>query len=310
MLRLLVIYGHSEQAFAIPQGEAHLGSAPENDIVVRVPGVSRRHALVRRCPGGIEITDLGSKNGLLVGGQRVPRTILTPGLRLQIGAAWFTVEEISTTGEVLAGLLQDSSEKKAYPSPGTATPEPIEDVERVTPDKAVLALAYHITQVGAGLPGTRADLLARIKATLQAEAFASFERISRGRLRILENVGEFSSEDTRLLASVAEDLGSPQHEQVVLKRIGSLLLTGRDAWFLGVRFTEEDVAREGWRKDFLRFLAHKFFLPVRSLDEVDAEEASRVLALVRGNKKRTATLLDISRGTLYKLLTDRSTPKR
>jgi hypothetical protein len=309
MLRLLATYRDEEQVFAVPENEAQLGSASENAIVLRVPGVSRRHALVRRSPGGVEVVDLGSKNGLFVEGRRVQRAILTPGLRLQIGTAWIEVEEISASAEALAFMLQDSSEGAAHPFPSTPTVEPGKDCRSCSPVDAALALAYHIAQAGVGLPGRRSDLFARIRATLGAEAFASFERTRRGRLRVLESAGEFLLEETKLLASQVEGANSLAREQVVLLRTGRLLLSGRDTWFLGARFGDEYWTHEGWRKDFLRFLAHQLFLPVRNLDDLNASEASRVLALARGNKRRTALLLGVSPGTLYKLLTRRSVPK-
>lgn len=309
MLRLIATYDHAEQIFAIPEGEARLGSAPENDMVLRVPGVSRRHALVRRCPGGVEIVDLRSKNGLFVEGEQVTRATLTPSLRVQIGAAWLGIEEVSGSGEALALLFQDSSEEIVRPSTRTGTLGPRRTPGKGTPAETALALAYHIAQFGVGLPGTRADLLARIKAALGATAFASFERTRRGKLHILESLGEFSSEETRALAFLAAGASSSAGGQVVLQRTGPLLLAGRDAWFLGASFPEESLAREGWRKDFLRFLAHELFLPVRNLDEVNAEEATRVLAFARGNKKRAAALLGVSRGTLYNLLARRNAPR-
>jgi FHA domain/Bacterial regulatory protein, Fis family len=305
MLRLLVLHGHEEQVFALPEGEARLGRAPENDFVVRAPGVSRRHALVRRTSGGVEVVDLSSKNGLLVEGRRVRSTILTPGLRLQIGAAWLEVEEVSSSSaKELAHMVPYSSERSAPILP-TGTAAPGGGPQGRLPADEALTLAYHIAQAGAGLPGKRDDLFLRIQATLGAKAFASFERTRRGRLRTCENVGEFHSDEIEILASIAADARAADHEQVVLRRAGRLLLAGRDAWFLGVSFAEESLAQEGWRKDFLRFLAHQLFAPVRSLDELSSSEASRVLALARGNKRRTAALLGISPGTLYKLLTSK-----
>jgi pSer/pThr/pTyr-binding forkhead associated (FHA) protein len=174
MLRLIATYDHTERVFTLPEGEARLGSAPENDMVLSVPGVSRRHALVRSIPGGVEIVDLGSKNGLLVEGERVARTVLTPGLRVQIGAVWLGIEEISGSGEVLALLLEESSEEMVRPSPRTATLGARRAVARGTPAEAALVLAFHIAQFGARLPGTRDDLLLRVKATLHADALASF----------------------------------------------------------------------------------------------------------------------------------------
>jgi hypothetical protein len=309
MYRLLATHGYEEQVFPVPESEAGLGSAPENAIVLRVTGVSRRHALVRCHPEGVEVLDLGSKNGLFVEGRRVKRAVLTPGLRLQIGAAWLEIEDVSSSQAALELMVQGSLEQVSHPPSMTPIVQAGADQRRLSPADAALALAYHIAQVGVGLPGRRTDLLARIKATLGAETLASFERTRRGILRILESEGGLSPEETQLLNSLAKGARSSIPEQTVLKRTGRLLLAGREPWFVGVRFAEEALAREGWRKDFLRFLAHQLFAPVRNLDHLNASEAARVLALARGNKRRTAALLGISPGTLYKLLSRRSPPK-
>lgn len=309
MLRLVVTHGNEEQVFAVPEGEAKLGSAPEMDLVVRASGVSRRHALVRRVSGGIEVLDLGSKNGLVVEGQRVANAILTPGEWLQIGIAWLGIEEISASEESLALMIHSPSRRTAPPSPATLSLGSPEDLASRGPADIALALAYRIVETGAGLPGARADLLTEIKDTIGAEVFASFERTRRGKLLLWETTGDFLPKDTDLLTSLAVDAHASGPERVVLARQGRLLLAGRGEWFLGTKFREESLAREGWRKDLLRFLIHQLFLPVRSLDDVNSSEASRVLALAKGNKKKAALLLGVSRGTLYKLLT-RHTSKR
>src|SRR6266545_971272 len=308
MYRLLATHGYEEQVFPVPESEAQLGSASENGIVLRATGVSRRHALVRRRPEGVEVLDLGSKNGLFVEGQRVKHAVLTPGLRLQIGVAWLEVEEVSSLEAVLFMLQESSGQPRCLPKITTAV-RASADPRKLSPADRALALAYHVAEVGVGLPGKRTDLLARIKATLGAETLASFERTRRGILRILESEGGFSPEETKFLSTLAEGARSSIPEQTILKRTGRLLLAGREPWFLGASFAEETLAREGWRKDFLRFLAHELFAPVRNRDHLSASEAARVVALARGNKRRTAALLGISPGTLYKLLSRRSSPK-
>ena len=66
MLRLLSIYGQEERVFEVPEYEAQLGSGPENDLVLRVPGISRRHALVRRERALLAFdADLGSETSLV-----------------------------------------------------------------------------------------------------------------------------------------------------------------------------------------------------------------------------------------------------
>jgi hypothetical protein len=305
MLRILVSHGYEEQVFPLPEGEARLGSAPENEISLRVKGVSRRHALLRRCPEGVEIIDQGSRNKLFVGGGQVERAILTPGLRVQIGMAWLEVEEVSSSAKALAALVHSSEERASLPL-RTAAVEPGKDPRTLSPDAAALALAYHVAERGAGVPGQRADLLLRIKATLGAEALATFDRRLHGKLRPWESEGRLLPGDIRLFDSLALGVRT---NQAILKRAGRFLIAGRDSWFLGAKFAEESLAQEGWRKDLLRFLGTQLFRPIQSLDDLDAAEAERVLALTRGNKKKTAELLHRARGTLKDLLARRASHK-
>jgi Inner membrane component of T3SS, cytoplasmic domain len=300
MLRLLVTHGEEETVFALPDAEARLGRASWNDIVLRVPGVSRKHALLRRCSKGVQVVDDESKNGLFVEGEKVPSTILTPGLRLQIGEAWLQLEEAFSTEESLA-LLPERSSKPTAPLAPTLTVEPGSDPRgELSPKDASLALAFHIAQTGVGLPGERPDLLARIRAGLGAEAFLMIEKRRPGRLHILERAGEYPPQ--KELASLLEGSGKSSFPgQVSLKQSGYVLLAGRDTWFLVARFADETLARERWRKELLWFLAHRFLLPVRPLRDVNVSEARRVRALA-GTRKRTAKLLGIARGTLNTLV--------
>ena len=55
----------------LDHGEHVLGRDPDVEIFLNSPGVSRRHALIRISAGAATIEDLGSKNGTLVGDQRV-----------------------------------------------------------------------------------------------------------------------------------------------------------------------------------------------------------------------------------------------
>ncbi len=62
-----------------------LGSVDGNTVVLLDPGVSRRHAGIRRDEHGYEVADLGSTNGIYVNGQRVPKQRLAPGDVVRIG---------------------------------------------------------------------------------------------------------------------------------------------------------------------------------------------------------------------------------
>jgi predicted component of type VI protein secretion system len=64
------------------------------DLTLDDPQVSRRHAALRPAPdGGLELEDLGSRNGTWVNGTRVAGTVrLAPGDRVQLGDTAFEVE--------------------------------------------------------------------------------------------------------------------------------------------------------------------------------------------------------------------------
>jgi DNA-binding winged helix-turn-helix (wHTH) protein len=75
-----------DQVFPLAEGESVLGRDPSVQVLVDVPGVSRRHAriVVRGADAAVE--DLGSKNGTFVGDRRVDApTPLADRDRLRLG---------------------------------------------------------------------------------------------------------------------------------------------------------------------------------------------------------------------------------
>ena len=63
------------------------------DVTLDDEEVSRRHAVVRPVPGGLEVEDLGSLNGTWVNGARIERAAwLAPGDELRVGRITFAVE--------------------------------------------------------------------------------------------------------------------------------------------------------------------------------------------------------------------------
>ncbi len=77
----------SGQEFPLWRGAAYIGRAHDCEIRVSDSSVSRRHArLVLAGPPELpEVVDLGSANGLSIGGVQVPRTVLAAGDRLRLG---------------------------------------------------------------------------------------------------------------------------------------------------------------------------------------------------------------------------------
>jgi pSer/pThr/pTyr-binding forkhead associated (FHA) protein len=62
---------HSGRVHQIPYGEHFLGRSGDVSVVLDHPDVSRRHARLEVGPDGVIVYDLGSKNGIVVDGERI-----------------------------------------------------------------------------------------------------------------------------------------------------------------------------------------------------------------------------------------------
>jgi pSer/pThr/pTyr-binding forkhead associated (FHA) protein len=64
-----------------------IGRAPENDIVLNAPKVSRNHARVELTDKGMTLIDNRSANGTFIGEEKITRRVLTGGESVHIGPA-------------------------------------------------------------------------------------------------------------------------------------------------------------------------------------------------------------------------------
>jgi two-component system response regulator GlrR len=78
--------------FVLRSGVCLIGAAPDADIVIDDPTVSRRHLELELVPEGVALRDLGSRNGTFVAGHRVERATVAPGTRVLVGAAELSIE--------------------------------------------------------------------------------------------------------------------------------------------------------------------------------------------------------------------------
>lgn len=58
--------------YDLPERTMTVGRAPESDIVLHDQFASRNHAEIRYVDGGYQVHDLGSKNGVILDGRRLP----------------------------------------------------------------------------------------------------------------------------------------------------------------------------------------------------------------------------------------------
>ena len=75
----------SGQSIELRDDVTTVGSVVGNSIVLADPGVSRKHAGIRRIDGGYELAGLGSTNGIYVNGHRLPKKNLAPGDVIRVG---------------------------------------------------------------------------------------------------------------------------------------------------------------------------------------------------------------------------------
>lgn len=84
-------------------GAFTIGRRPGNSLQVTDGSVSGRHAEVHVSTAGVSVRDLGSTNGTLVDGQKVPAAQLTHGGRFSLGAVEFTLLDQGLAGAPAPG---------------------------------------------------------------------------------------------------------------------------------------------------------------------------------------------------------------
>ncbi|HPC82879.1 MAG TPA: sigma 54-interacting transcriptional regulator [Thermoanaerobaculaceae bacterium] len=103
--RLVIQTAAGEVRHVLASGDNLVGSAPGCAVRLLEPTVSRRHAILRVGENGLEIEDLGSRNGTLVGGVRLRGTRpLAVGEPLVLGGVSAAVEEVQA-GDLEAAVV-------------------------------------------------------------------------------------------------------------------------------------------------------------------------------------------------------------
>jgi DNA-binding CsgD family transcriptional regulator len=115
-VRVVVVSGPDEgAAYEIGETVCVLGRDATADVVLRGEGVSRHHAkLIADHEGGVQVIDLGAKNGTWLNGTQVKAALLQHGDTLQVGrvvlryerAAAVTTVRTDAEGELTARELE------------------------------------------------------------------------------------------------------------------------------------------------------------------------------------------------------------
>jgi DNA-binding NtrC family response regulator len=192
MLRVTLRAGDRFQVFAVPAHPQVLGSGEDCELRFAGRGISRRHARLVGVEGGVRVEDVASRNGLWLRGKRCAEAVLAPGDRLQVGEAWLSVEEVSTS-DAEAELRLPRSPTVAAEAVEQSTGTPGAIVAPAGSMAAVLRLVRlleraPVAPVGAG----RERLLCEARGALGAQTLLVF-RVQRSEPVVAEWSGASSS---------------------------------------------------------------------------------------------------------------------
>jgi transcriptional regulator of acetoin/glycerol metabolism len=140
--------GSALEAPLLPGRELVIGSGPLADLVLDDATVSERHCRVTHAGGWLEVTDLGSRNGVRVGGVRVAHASLPLGAGCELGRTFV---------RVLAGAGAARPEE-APPLPNLVGQSPAMRVLSATVRRAA---SLRLPALLRGESGTGKDLVAR-----------------------------------------------------------------------------------------------------------------------------------------------------
>jgi DNA-binding NtrC family response regulator len=143
-----------------------IGRDPSNDIVLRIPSVSRYHLELRRAPRGWLAADLGSRNGTAINGRRlVGQEPLRPGDLLEIGPVELVFDAES------GGAVEELAPARAVPDDGLVGDSPS---LRVIRDGLARVAASLASVLITGESGTGKELVAQALHRLSPRAAGPF----------------------------------------------------------------------------------------------------------------------------------------
>jgi DNA-binding NtrC family response regulator len=97
-LRISVENGPDTGTQCAPEdGALAIGTSSDNALVLTDPTVSRYHLELHHTPAGVQIVDLGSRNGTWLGGVRIERAIVPAGTRLKLGDTTIAVDDAGSS---------------------------------------------------------------------------------------------------------------------------------------------------------------------------------------------------------------------
>jgi transcriptional regulator with PAS, ATPase and Fis domain len=248
-------------------GTVLIGSHPSADLILTDATVSRHHVELRLRAEGVLAVDLGSTNGIRVGGARVERALITPGGTLSLGKTELKLRPIDRKLDLSAGGLQRFGEFITSYKPleqqlarlaWVAKSEATVLIEGETgTGKELLARAIHDHSPRATSPFVVVDCTNVSETLLESQLFGHLRGSFTG--AIADQIGAFEAGNGGTV--FLDELGElPIHlqpkllrvlEARTIRRLGDLVERPIDVRFVAAtnRRLEQMVARGTFRSD-------------------------------------------------------------
>ena len=257
-----------------------VGSSPENTLVLADDTVSRSHCEIIPTSDGIEVRDVGSRNGIFVGGVRIKDAVFSEAFSLRVGQTVLKIESLKdvidreqSTGDSFGDILGQSACMR----------ELFADLMRIAPTevsvliegetgtgKELVADSIHAASARAGGPFVVFDCSAIAATLVESELFGHERGAFTGAVTSRPGVFEQASGGTIFLDELGElpkDL-QPKLLRVLekreVKRIGSNRTVPIDIRLIAAtnRNLLAEVERGNFREDvYFRIAATHVYVP-------------------------------------------------
>ncbi len=195
----------------LPDEGLTVGSVPGNGLVLDDPFVSSRHLRIEKPAGRWELVDVGSTNGTLLGGVRIWRAELPPGLPVTVGDSELVLE----TGSPREGRLPGSYEGMFSLDPGMR--QVFDLIDRLAPaegavtilgetgtGKELVARALHARSPHANGPFIPVNCAAIPETLMESELFGHEKGAFSGAERLRKGAFEEADQGTLFLDEIGE----------------------------------------------------------------------------------------------------------
>jgi DNA-binding NtrC family response regulator len=210
-LRLRLRERGRERHVPLPEGGLTVGSVPGNDLVLDDAFVSARHLRLERQGTQVRVVDAGSTNGTFLGGVRVWRAELPPGLPLVLGDSELVLER----GAPREGRLPGSYEEMFSLDPSmrqvfdlidriAATSYPVTVLGETGTGKELVARAVHARSPRREAPFIPVNCAAIPESLMESELFGHEKGAFSGADRLRKGAFEEADGGTLFLDEIGE----------------------------------------------------------------------------------------------------------